>query len=52
MEGSDIYAVAIACRNFHDHLDLECSHEEMESLVMEAIERAGGLILPEIREAA
>lgn len=51
MKGADIYKVAIGCRNVHDYLDLECPHEEMERLVMEAIERAGGLILPE-REAA
>lgn len=46
MKGNDIYAVAIGCRNVHNFLDLECSHEEMERLVTEAIERNGGLILP------
>lgn len=51
MKGNDIYAVAIACRWIHDHLDYECSHEEMETLVMRAIELGGGLILPE-RKAA
>ena len=51
MQGNDIYAVAVGCRNIHDHLDMECTHAEMEALVMEAIERHGGLILPE-RKAA
>jgi hypothetical protein len=46
MKGNDIYMVAIACRRIHDHLDLKCSHEEMEALVMRAIAEHGGPILP------
>lgn len=47
MEGNDIYAVAIACRNVHNFLDYKCTHEEMQAFVEEAINLAGGLILPE-----
>lgn len=47
MQGTDIYVVAISCRNFHRVLDEQMSHDEMERTVMFAIERHGGLILPE-----
>jgi hypothetical protein len=56
MEGDDIYAVAIACRAVHGILDgvipnpsigRRMNHEDMERAVLFAIERAGGLILPE-----
>lgn len=46
MQENDIYAVAISCREFHDYLDTMCSHDRMEELVLEAINRHGGLILP------
>lgn len=46
MIGNDIYAVAIACQNVHTYLDEACTHERMEMLVLEAINRHGGLILP------
>lgn len=46
MQGDDIYAVAISCREFHKYLDECCTHERMEQLVLEAINRHGGLILP------
>jgi hypothetical protein len=52
MKGNDIYACAIACRYIHNFLDLMCTHEEMELFVMRAIELAGGLILPEEKQAA
>lgn len=45
-QGDDIYKVAIGCRNVHDYLDLELSHEAMEDAVMMAIANNGGLILP------
>lgn len=56
MRGTDIYAVAIACRRVHDILDgvilhpvlsRRLNHEEMEQAVLQAIEIAGGMILPE-----
>jgi hypothetical protein len=47
MSGTDIYAVAISCRNFHRVLDEKMTHQEMERTVLRAIERHGGLILPE-----
>lgn len=46
MQGNDIYAVAIACRNIHRVLDEVYTHAAMEKAVMTAIERGGGLILP------
>lgn len=46
MQGDDIYAVAIGCQNIHTYLDEVCKHEFMEKLVLEAINRHGGLILP------
>lgn len=51
MVGDDIYAVAIACRQMHRILDETMTHEEMEDTVMMAIERAGGMILPEPKAA-
>lgn len=53
MQGDDIYRVALGCRwVIHEFLDLVCTHEQMELFVNEAIERAGGLILPEVKKAA
>lgn len=46
MKGNDIYAVSLACRKIHNYLDIECSHEQMEALVMQAIQNRGGIILP------
>jgi len=46
MQEGDIYAVAISCREFHNYLDQVCSHSRMEELVLEAINRHGGMILP------
>jgi hypothetical protein len=46
LQGNDIYAVAIGCREVHTYLDEACTHEKMCELVMEAINRHGGLILP------
>lgn len=46
MTGNDIYAVALSCRNFHQRLDEQMTHAEMESAVMAAINRHGGMILP------
>ena len=40
MVGDDISVVALACRRIHDYLDRECSHEEMEALVLKAIDLA------------
>ena len=40
MVGDDISAVAIACRRIHNYLDQKCSHEEMEALVLKAIDLA------------
>ena len=40
MIGDDLSTVALACRRIHDYLDRQCSHEEMEALVMRAIDRA------------
>src|ERR1044071_4639888 len=57
MRGTDIYAVAIACRRAHDILDgviphpvlaRRLNHEEMEQAVLQAIELGGGMILPEV----
>lgn len=47
MQGDDIYAVAIACRNIHRVLDEVYTHTAMEKAVMYAINRSGGLILPD-----
>lgn len=47
MNEAEIYHVALSCSQFHRRLDEQMSHEEMERTVMEAIERAGGLILPD-----
>jgi len=52
MEGDDIYTVAIGCRRAHQILDEQRTHEEMESLVLRAINNHGGLILPEVKQAA
>lgn len=53
MEGNDIFSIAICCANFHRQLDEQMSHEQMERTVMKAINRAGGIILPDrLREAA
>lgn len=49
-EGNDIYAVAIGCQNIHQLLDESFSHERMETEVMKAIERHGGLIAPDTRK--
>lgn len=46
MVGSDIYAVALGCREIHTWLDEQCTHDFMEATVVEAINRHGGLILP------
>ena len=46
MQGTDIYAVALSCVNFHRQLDEGMSHEQMEQIVMQAISNRGGLILP------
>lgn len=54
MQGNDIYAVAMACRNVHNildgidiyaPLDRRFTHEEMEANVLFAIEQHGGMIL-------
>jgi hypothetical protein len=50
MEGDDIYAVAIACRKVHRILDEKYDHEQMEVAVMYAINRHGGMIVPESYE--
>lgn len=50
VKGKDIYAVAMCCRQFHDRMEV-MPHEQMESLVMKAINLAGGLIIPEKRAA-
>jgi hypothetical protein len=52
MKGNDIYAVAIACRYIHNFMDYECTHEQMELFVLHAIDLAGGMILPEEKQAA
>lgn len=52
MKGSDIYAVAMACRAVHNFLDYACTHEEMELFVLHAIDLGGGMILPEEKRAA
>lgn len=52
MRGSDIFAVAIACRYIHNFMDYECTHERMELFVLHAIDLAGGMILPEEKRAA
>lgn len=55
MQGNDIYAVALGCRNVHEILDgltaypplgRRLTHTEMERAVKKAIRNAGGLILP------
>lgn len=60
MQNLDVYAVALACRTIHNYLDgvyvypplgRRMDHEDMEAFVMEAIERHGGLLIPE-RKAA
>lgn len=49
--GNDIFAVAIGCRRVHQILDEYMTHEAMEIAVLRAIERNGGLILPEAKAA-
>lgn len=51
MIGMDIYTVALACSTVHRILDEVMSHEAMESAVLRAVERNGGLILPEVKAA-
>lgn len=46
MKGDDIYAVAIGCAQVHRILDEVLDHADMEEMVMRAINRAGGMILP------
>lgn len=48
MQGNDVFAVALACTRIHDFLDLKCTHAEMQAFVEEAINLAGGLILPDL----
>lgn len=50
MKGNDIYMVAIACRLIHNFMDYECTHEQMETFVLQAIDLAGGPILPVQKE--
>jgi hypothetical protein len=52
MKGLDIYAVAIACTTAHQILDEVFNHEQMEVAVMYAINRHGGMIVPESYEKA
>lgn len=52
MQDDDIYSVAMGCQQIARWLDEDLSHEEMERTVLEAITRAGGLILPERKRAA
>jgi hypothetical protein len=47
MRGNDIFMVALGCRAIHNFLDLNCTHEQMELFVTEAIGLHGGPILPE-----
>jgi len=46
MQGNDVYMIALGCRKIHDQLDLKLSHEQMEKVVLTAIRKAGGPILP------
>jgi hypothetical protein len=50
MQGDDIYLVIRACRKSHDILDLKLTHEQMEKVVLAAIRKAGGPILPKRTE--
>lgn len=47
MEGVDIYVVAMGCAQIHRILDEVYTHAGMELAVLRAIERNGGLVLPE-----
>lgn len=51
MVDADVYTVALACSTVHRILDEVLSHEAMEKTVLMAIERNGGLILPEAKAA-